>query len=274
MANALVGLLAAYSLCCTSAEKHDEAYWFQMQAKADAHEVDTFRGKDFNNHSHYFLPTQERRAYRYVEQSKKWVRTIRAATQSQRQDDEDGDDSGADTFMYEWLVSNHILAATEMAPEVAGVWAGAAEVGLQVFLMLGEESQEFPPHRVAFMISKACHFTGTHLGIKALGTRFQKTLQGSQHGDEFENRIRTLAQGRCLNVKPGHGQAAQPVHAYSIENPPKSAPKCAADSEAVTRPDGKTFCVPLLQYTQLELWPTRMPLPMLPSQAIPSSWRS
>merc|ERR1712196_89621 len=126
MATAATVVVCATIMSCALpsalAQQKDEKYWFAQQAKADAHEVDTFRGKDFNNREHYFKPTEIRRAHRYIQHSKKWLNEINKATTQAANKDEDNDDadgSGADTFMYEWLVSQQLLAALEFAPEEA-----------------------------------------------------------------------------------------------------------------------------------------------------------
>merc|ERR1711959_62823 len=101
-----------------------------------------------------------RRALRYIQQSMKWVHEInKASAPKQDEDGDDADGSGADTFMYEWLVSQQLLAALEFAPQEADVWGNATMVALEVLTKTGENAQEFPPGKVRRMLDGTCRLS-------------------------------------------------------------------------------------------------------------------
>ena len=63
-----------------------------------------------------------------------------------------------------------------------------------------------------------------------------------------------MLKGNCGRGEMGRGETAMPVHRFSLQNPSPYNSKCSADQ--TMRGDGP--CLPQLQLTHHELWPTRI----------------
>lgn len=170
--------------------------------------------------------------------------------------DEDADDSGADTFMFEWLVSQQLHAAQELAPKSAEVWTAVGDVALQVLARTGDEGQEFHPNKVVSMFGVACNNAASTESFKALMAQPMKTMQtiGRETRDELMQHLNMMLKGNCGRGQMGRGETSMPTHRFRLENPSPYNSKCSADQSM--RGDGP--CLPQLQLKHHELWPTRI----------------
>jgi len=246
-------LLAFLLITVDAAQVKDERYWGQIQAQADALEFEAFQGKNFSNRELYFGPAETIRAHRYVEQSKKWVKQIGKPPA----DSVDADDSGIDTFMLEWLVSQHLLAAVELAPKESSVWISAAGVAATALAKLEDEAQEFSLDKVSNLLKVGCSLASSEKKFGASMKSFSKVVQGLG-GDlarHFGNMHTRMKPGKCGTMRSQRsGNSPLPTHRFILENPSSYNSKCSADQSQ----RGSGACLPQLQYTQHQLWPTRI----------------
>ena len=125
---------------------------------------------------------------------------------------------------------------------------------MQVVAKTGEEGQEFDPRKVGRMLSTACRLAPSR--FKELVQPAMKTANTLAAHDRrfFRQQIDSMIQGDCGEARFGRGEWPMPTHRFSLKNPSPYNSKCAADQSS----RGNGPCFPQLQYTQHELWPTRV----------------